>query len=122
MRCSAELFRRVIEIYKTLEVVSEFWPEAFLQQIPHLRGPVAEQLHFQVRPLAPQRRHIGHYAVAQAEDISLRHASISDGIFAGSGVVMQRHRSAIGQSEITFHRPLSRTLLEGYQPAISLRH
>src|SRR5579863_8263051 len=47
MRCSAELFRRVIEIYKTLEVVSEFGCEAFLQQIPHLRGPVAEQLDFQ---------------------------------------------------------------------------
>ena len=41
MRCCAELFRRVIEVYKTLEVVSEFGREAFLQQIPHLRGAVA---------------------------------------------------------------------------------
>ena len=42
---------------EAVEVVSEFWREAFLQQIPHLRGPVAEHLNFQVRPLAPQRRH-----------------------------------------------------------------
>ncbi len=70
MRCSAELFCQVIEIYKMVEVVSEFWREAILQQIPHLRSSVAEQLNFQVRPLAPQRRHIGDHAVAQAEDIS----------------------------------------------------
>ena len=56
--------------------------EALVQQIPHLRSPVAEQLNFQVRPLAPQRRHIRHHAVAQAEDISLRHAPITDGMSA----------------------------------------
>src|SRR5215831_10537459 len=100
----------MIEIYQTVEVVSEFGREALLQQIPHLRSPVAEQLNFQVRPLAPQRRHIGHHAVAQAEDISLRHAAITDGISANAILVMQRHRAAIGHTKIAFHRPLGRTL------------
>ena len=125
MRCSAELFRRVIEIYKTLEVVSEFGREAFLQQIPHLRGPVAEQLDFQVRPLAPQRRHIGHHAVTQAENISLRHASITDGISAGAVLVMQRHRATIGHTEIAFHRSLGRPLFRpprGSRPGFFHRH
>jgi hypothetical protein len=59
-----QLLHEVVEIHKAVQVITEPGDEALLQQIPHLRSAVAEQFNLQIRPLAAERRHIGHQAVA----------------------------------------------------------